>query len=304
MEQTMTSAISAASSKLRHRRKGFTLIELLVVIGILALLVGILTPMVMRSWRNSKRARVAMDFQAISSALESYRSAFGDYPRVPMINPSWNTTDINRPNPSTGAQILCQALIAPAPKLELPTPAATDRPKQDGADGPGFRLRGTSGQVYGPFLEPSKFKIGDPDDPSNPAPNPLKAVLIDVYNSPILYYPTNPGKPDVHITDSYVFVSNNALVNAGDNLNQMGLNGLKAFEHTSGDILVTKRIQAMLGDFDYSGEINGTETSIAVGHYILWSSGPDEVFGPNLPAAGNATQSDVDNCDDITTFKQ
>ena len=270
---------SRKPNRFRRPLHGFTLIELLVVIGILALLVGILTPMVMRSWRNSKRARVAMDFQAISTALESYRSAFGDYPRVA--------------GGETGAQILCRALIAPGPATGIGA---------DGADGPGFRLRGQKGQVYGPYLEPSKFKIGDPANPLvSPPPNP---VLLDIYDSPILYYPTNPGKPDPHVADSYVFAADNALVDAGDNLNQMGLNGLKAFEHTSGDTLVINRIQAMLGDFDYSGEINGTESAVNVGPYILWSCGPDEVFGPNLPAAGNATQSDVDKCDDITTFKQ
>jgi len=273
MEQTMTSAISAASSKLRHRRKGFTLIELLVVIGILALLVGILTPMVMRSWRNSKRARVSYDFQAIASALEAYHSDFGDYPRVMGAE--------------TGAQILCRALIAPGTAA------------QDGADGPGFRLRGQQGQTYGPYLEPSKFKIGDPANPLvSPPPNP---VLLDIYDSPILYYPTNPGKPDPHV--DYTNATDTSLVDIRDNQSQMGLNSLVVFYHASGDTPAnaTVRLRAMLGDLDNSGVINAGETAVNVGPYILWSCGPDEVFGP---ASLTPTQSDVNNCDDITTFKQ
>lgn len=279
MEQTMTSAISAASSKpARRRPKGFTLIELLVVIGILALLVGILTPMVMRSWRNSKRTRVAYDFQAIATALQDYHTAFGDYPRVT--------------NTANGAQVLCQALIAPGP--------ATG-PGQDGADGPGFKLRSAAGPTYGPYLDPAKFKIADPANPLVSPPDPLKAVLIDVYNSPILYYPTNPGKPDPAV--DYVNTSETALVDANDNINQMGLNGLYVFWHTTGDnnTNAVYRIQSMLGDLDHTGKINGGETAVTVGPYILWSSGQDEVFGTT---STTPTQADVNDCDDITTFRQ
>lgn len=300
MEQTMTSATSAASSKPSRRRpNGFTLIELLVVIGILALLVGILTPMVMRSWRNSKRARVSADFQAIASALEAYRSDFGDYPRVATAPGVNNAAD--RPNPPTGAQILCQALIAPAPATES-SPPANQRAKQDGADGPGFKLRSAAGQTYGPYLEPTKFKIGDPEDPLASPPNPLKAVLLDIYNSPILYYPTNPGKPDPHV--DYVNTSESALVDANDNLAQMGSNSLVVFKHTTGDsdTDAVNRLQSMLGDLSHNGKIDAAESDVNVGPYILWSCGQDEVFG--TAAVSPVTQSDVNDCDDITNFKQ
>src|SRR5690242_20010658 len=109
---------------------GFTVIELLVVIGILAALAGILLPAVARARGAALRVAMQADLQTVVLALDAYRSDFGDFPRPDRFVTS----------PFQGSAIICWALIAPGPAT------------QDGADGPGFRLRGTYGQVKGPYV--------------------------------------------------------------------------------------------------------------------------------------------------------
>lgn len=64
----------------RPREAGYTLIELLVVLAILALLVGISTPMVLSYLDSSKVSTAKIEISNLSSALELYKLAEGDYP--------------------------------------------------------------------------------------------------------------------------------------------------------------------------------------------------------------------------------
>src|SRR5690349_9673228 len=105
MEPKMTSAASATSSS---RRNAFTLIEMLVVIGIIVLVVSITVPMVMKAYKAGDRARTAADLQAISVALEAFKTDFGDYPRPEAAN--------------TGFAQLGRYLIGPYGDGYLPVP--------------------------------------------------------------------------------------------------------------------------------------------------------------------------------------
>jgi prepilin-type N-terminal cleavage/methylation domain-containing protein len=72
---------------MRHR-KGFTLVEILVVIGIVALLVGILLPVISRARESSKRTTCMSNLRAIGQALTAYANEHkGQFPRV-----KWNPT--------------------------------------------------------------------------------------------------------------------------------------------------------------------------------------------------------------------
>lgn len=59
---------------------GFTLIEVIVIVAILAILAGILTPMVFKQIDDAKEARALADAKAISTAILVFRKDTGQWP--------------------------------------------------------------------------------------------------------------------------------------------------------------------------------------------------------------------------------
>jgi prepilin-type N-terminal cleavage/methylation domain-containing protein len=281
----------------RHRQHAFTLIELLVVIGILALLVGILLPAVMKAYGRATNARLALDLSAIGTALEAYRQDHGDYPRVRTgyYNSGGTTTALgnspDRPNPPTGAQILCWALIAPAPASE-PSPPGNERAKQDGADGPGFRVR-PQGKVFA-YLNPEQFKFGVPNtEPLDLSPaNVMRFTILDRNDQPILYFPAATSKPDYREAGSNEFVtgSDQSLYDVRDN--QLVFSPMAN--------IAERKMRLLLGDVNMDGVIQSSETP-KQGKYLLWSAGADDVFGARGDEASPATMGpeDAPKCDDV-----
>jgi prepilin-type N-terminal cleavage/methylation domain-containing protein len=268
------------------RRRGFTMTELLVVIAIIVVLLGLVSPMVARAWKTGQRTRTAADLQAIAAALEAYRQDHGDYPEIGIPPRPVPYQDFN------GARWLCQALVAPRPA------APTSTADGDGADGPGFRTRGMSGKVWGPYIRPEQFKLGNPsrgpsaDDPTG------YLTLFDKNNKPILYYRA-VGKPNIRMNRGYVGTNppNKAMWNTYDNMDSSNRGGMR-FD----------QLAMMLGDTNTNGGIDPGETPAHEGPYLLWSAGPDEVFGPDA-SLGSSTdpakvRKAVERSDDITNFKQ
>lgn len=182
-------------------RRGFTLIELLVVIGIIAALLAILLPALGGLRRQAAQARVRMDFQAISTALEAYKQDFGDYPRYPDAQ----TTN------QGGRHILAMALMGPDPAVDSDGNGPL---RGDGADGYGFRLE-PGGKVYGPYLSPEKFKVQILNKDWR---------LLDYRGNAISYYPAKrrtanlAGTPIIQVRNNS---GNLPAEFAGDNSNSL-----------------------------------------------------------------------------------
>ena len=199
----------------RKSARAFTLIELLVVIGIIVLLIGLVVPVILASYRKAAKTRVAADMASIGVALEAYKADFGDYPRVEqkctgfavlckaLISPgpgggplpAWpiepypagailSTGDPNSPNGNYKEHV---CFAAPDAEGGFSTPndqndANTWRefPVSDGKDGPGFKAR-VGGKPYGAYLDPAKFRVQG-------------MAMRDAWDHPILYFPARPGK--------------------------------------------------------------------------------------------------------------
>lgn len=318
---------------LTSRHRAFSLVELLVTIGIIAGLLAIGVPMILKARKTAARARLASDLQAITIALDAYKADFGDYPRVaydPNFPAAPGGYDVDRPNPPSGAEILCRALVGPSPAIETPTTPAGQIPVQDGNDGPGFRLR-AQGTVHGPYLAADKFKmgpvaipLGSASTPANPATNTFRWVLQDSDGNPILYFPRRTPAP----TAAQYLMKANPLTavayptvgtdfTAAEQYAYDIYDNVLYFLHTgetSSDLTnAARRICVLLHDYNpanptdmtynFNGQINAdkNEGPAVSEPYLLWMAGPDGKFGTDSPTP---SAKDISSCDDVTNFNQ
>lgn len=66
----------------RENTSAFTLVELLLVIGVIAILSAIMLTIGSSAVEKGREVRARAELAALSAGLESYRRAYGDYPRV------------------------------------------------------------------------------------------------------------------------------------------------------------------------------------------------------------------------------
>lgn len=248
------------------RQRGFTLIELLVLVGIVVLLASILLPAAGKAYERATRTRMRADLGAISFGLEAYRADFGDYPRP----------DRNVPGRLQGSVVLCWGLIAPGPEV------SSEGLGGDGANGPGFRLRGTSGRVYGPYLSLDRFKLQSTDDAGNLSPlsggpsDDLHTLIVDRFGHAILYYPKKQ-KAVVSNVNTYfgLLTAFPRYVFNDNNPNYVTLSSMQTLMPGVRLDAASSSLTLVLSD--------------TVGlPYLLWSAGPDGQFG---------------TADDITNFQ-
>ena len=316
MEPQMTSPTSAASSRKRPAH-AFTLTELLVVMGIIALLAGLILPMVVRAYGKGRAARAGLDLQAISVALDAYKADFGDYPRVGAnqtgaatlglalvgpygpgtVPPTYAAKSYKAGEVVTGAGQPYVALVnVPANKGVTDPAYWAPVSVNDGYDGPGFRPR-AGGRVRQPYLAEGKIQMRGLD-------------LLDLNANPVLYFPASPARPNPAIANGYVAQENrsaNPTVVPRYNV----LNNSAAFDPTAA--VAQSKIRAMLGDTNLNGQLDAGESAVD-NPYLLWTSGADNVFGPatydfaaitGTPTAAQLIEirTAVSNCDDVTNFK-
>lgn len=73
-----------------HRSNGFTLIEAAVAIAVIAILSGIIVPLVVKNIRDSQQARAKNDVQVIAAALASQLKDTGNRPTQGVANATQN----------------------------------------------------------------------------------------------------------------------------------------------------------------------------------------------------------------------
>lgn len=104
-------------------RAGFSLMEVIVAVSVIALLAGVLTPMVGNVIEENKKSRAADDCKAIAQAIGAYFDETGTYPPGMQADATYNYA-----NPSYfgyGAEVLNTWLFE-GPKKYLEKPIGND----------------------------------------------------------------------------------------------------------------------------------------------------------------------------------
>jgi type II secretory pathway pseudopilin PulG len=288
-------------------RGGFTLLEVLISVGIVVLLGALVLTAVIHARTTGYVIRTRSDLGLIGTALSAYKADFGDYPRFAPPPPSTSSaTPPTDPGawindaPDRGARLLCRALIGPAGGT-----TATPEPGEDGAPGPGFRIRRTlvtgtdgtqqlGGRVYGPYLQADRWKLAYDPNPASATGGPFSSMynakMLDIYGHPILYYPATPGGAS-RIRQPGGFVANYPgstiypLYNASDNARDL-TPPLASSASTYCLLLDPTQMAFILGDRSVNGSIDAGESAVTTQPYLLWSAGADGKFGFG-PTAGN-----------------
>jgi general secretion pathway protein G len=99
------------------KNRAFTLIELLVVIAIIAILASLILGAVGGIQKNAARKRAQAEINAVSTALESYKVEYGDYPRATN---AFGTTASNSANILYRALVVADATYNPSGKVFFP----------------------------------------------------------------------------------------------------------------------------------------------------------------------------------------
>jgi type II secretory pathway pseudopilin PulG len=299
------------------------MLEMLITVGIIAALAALSLVGILKARKRGIEIRARSDLALIGTALEAYKTDFGDYPRLDDAATDVNgNKDVSLLNwqGDRGARLLCRALLGPGPASDGGLPgfiASANQRGPDGADGPGFRIRaGGYGKVYGPYIDATKFKLGNSGVFQSDGIYFVDATLLDQNGNSILYYPGFSSAVITGGNGAYVTPLKpqgvgtpvtRPMYNAFDN-NYYG-------ESASGDTRIPTRgylldpvqMAFILGDRHLNGYIGSGDTAVTTQPYLLWTAGPDGKYGFGLdPATGKplaitANQTGL-KTDDITNF--
>lgn len=245
-----------------------------------------------------------------------------------------------------GSRLLCKALMGsagpmwPTPPFTFPGSYDTARPHQDGQAGLGFRVVGRTGvagaladdvgnmtgKLYGPYLAEGKFKLANTvtiptgsEARGDVVPGTLvyddTVVLLDANDQPILYYPLLNAQAE--LTTRYAYVGQGTVeglpLDAGGTPEPPPYRSPVLTEmyrsYDNGAYLPPRVWRILMGDYNDSFTIDGTEKPLVRGKYILWTTGPDGKFGPrNASGAFGADTAAVlatmkNGYDDVTNFQ-